>query len=158
MPKAERPSDDLPRVWFLRDFAKADGTLFANSKFRALTFEEQGIWWSLLLYSMRESAIPGWFLDRETGRELRDEEIVYAVAGGLDRIDTVRQALQSLRRADWLRFSPREGWIIPGYADKYCTTAERKKVRDADAARQRRRRAKDKEQSGIVHIREREQA
>jgi hypothetical protein len=140
--------------WFLRDFCKAPRFMLEDSTFHRLPFEVQGVWWALLLYSMTESKVPGWFLDRATGVPMRDDDIAYALAGSVDRIDQVKGALQTLRKAgdgEHLAFQPRDGWSIPRYADRFCTTPERRKVREADARRQRRRREKD--QGGrVVHL------
>lgn len=162
MPRGDPKSDELPDKWFLRDFVKAPGIVFTDSTFKRLSFEQQGVWWSLLLYSMRESQTPGWFLDKTTGAPMRDEEIVYSVAGAVDRIDVVRGAMQALRKAGpdkWLQFMPGEGWSIPGYADRYCFTAEAKKIKDANNRRQRKKRDKDRVGAGQpTPLREREAA
>ena len=139
--ETERERDDR---WFLRDFSKAPGYLFDDPTFYRLPLEAQGVFWSALLFSMRRSKIPGWFMDRTTGTPLRDDELVYELARSVDRIEPVRAALRELRKAERLSYSPREGWSIPRYADDFCTTAERKKVRDADAQRKRRQRQNER--------------
>ncbi|MDP9237390.1 MAG: hypothetical protein M3P30_08345 [Chloroflexota bacterium] len=124
-----------------------------DSTFQRLPFEVQGVWWALLLYSMTESKVPGWFLDRATGAPMSDNDIAYALAGSVERIDTVKSALQALRKAgdgSHLAHHSRDGWCIPGYADRFCTTGERRKVREADARRQRRRRDRDRDAEHTV--------
>lgn len=161
MPRGDRKADELPDKWFLRDFCKAPASHFSDSTFRRLSFEQQGVWWSLLIYSMRESETPGWFLDKTTALPMRDDEIAYAVAGSVDRIDVVRSAMQALRKLGpekWLHYVPGDGWSIPGYADRYCFTAEAKKIKDANNKRQRRKRERDRGAGPPTPIREREAA
>jgi len=149
--KRDDSTAELPKQWFLRDFAKAQSYLFTDSTFRRLSFETQGVWWALLLYSMRESAIPGWFLDKSTAAPMTEDEIVYAVAGSIDRLDAVRDGIAALKRCGpdkWLMFTPSDGFEIPKYAERYCLTVEAKKIRDANNVRQRRRREKLKAQAG----------
>lgn len=114
--------------WFLRDWCRAQGFLFDDSRFYRLSFEQQGVWWSLLLFSMKKSRIPGWFIDQGTRHPLTDAEIAYAVARSVERIDDVRAAIAELRRAGWLDFTQRDGFSIAGYEEQFCTTKERRKI------------------------------
>src|SRR3990167_2762799 len=110
MPVQETERDER---WFLRDWCKAQGFMLDDSTFNRLPFDVQGVWWSLLLLSMRRSKIPGWFLDQGTGQPLRDDDIAYELARTVDRIDQVKAAMQALRKAEHLAYLPRDGWSIP---------------------------------------------
>lgn len=147
--------EEIDEGAFLRDWCKAPVDLMDDDDFRRLSFEAQGVYLNLLLFSLRESQIPGYFLSKRTGVPMREDEIAYDLAGSVERIEVVKSAITQLKRAKVLLHSAADGLSIPEYEDRFSTSKERQKVRIANRIRQRRRRERERQAgSTVVHLRE----
>ena len=95
---------------FLREWVKAPTYLLDKPRFARLSFWHQGVFWAAALYSLKNSLIPGWLLDRH-GEILTDEEIAYGInARDEESTRLVKSALQALREAQLMTWSRQRGW------------------------------------------------
>lgn len=152
MPSPQR--EEIDHTHFLRDWNKLPVAFVRRGEFPRLSFEAQGVFVQLLAFSEDQSQIPGGFQDKATGVALREDELVYQVAGSVERLDAVKAALGALKRAKLVAYIPGDGYSIPNFDEMFSTEKERKKIRDANKIRQRRKRQRDAQSSTVVPLRQ----
>ena len=130
---------------FLREWMKAPSYLLDKPAFTRLSLWHQGVFWSAALYSLKNSKIPGWLLDRH-GEVLTDEEIAYGInARDAEMISMVRAALQALKEAKLMLWTRSGGWqFAPELYEDMLAANNVTAKRQADAMRARNYRARKK--------------
>lgn len=156
MPR-KKPVDPDDPTFFLRDFGKLQTDLLGDDYWRRLTPEQRGVFDDLCRWSTVESRIPGFFLHKNSGIPMTENEIVYGVAGCYEHQEIVREAMRVFVRATgamhgyrlWgLEFGPADGYRISNFEDRFSTSKERMKIRLAAASRQAKKAKHDKETRG----------
>lgn len=148
-----RVREEVDHTHFLRDWNKLPVAFVRRGDFARLPFDAQGVFVQLLAFSEEQSQIPGGFQDKISGVPMREDEIVYLVAGSVDRIEIVKTAIAQLKRVKLLNYVAGDGFSIPNFED-FSTEKERKKIRDANKLRQRRKRQRDRDATAVVQLRE----
>src|SRR3990167_3703114 len=99
-----------------REWCKAPVVLLRDPNYYKLSPAFQGVFWNLLLFSLRESDIPGMFLD-EAGERLTAEQIAFRAAHDPAEFKFIQEAIPELRRAGLLTFSQEQGFEVSRYID-----------------------------------------
>lgn len=124
---------------YQRQWAKAWTTWLEDPKAHQLTWEQQGIWWSALLYSLKVSWPPGLFQTREH-EPLDTQAIAYALRAPQSLVD---DAFQMFRRLKLMTFDPNEGWAVVNW-DRWQHKAL-SETREAQRERKRLQRARERD-------------
>jgi hypothetical protein len=149
----KKPVDPDDPTFFLRDFGKLQTDLLGDDYWRRLTLEQRGVFDDLCRWSTVNSRIPGFFLHKNSGIAMTENEIVYGVAGCFEHQEGVREAMKVFLRMTgamsgyrlWgLEQSPSDGYQISNFEDRFSTSPERMKIRLAAASRQAKKAARDK--------------
>jgi len=129
----------------LREWCKAPTELLGDARYTKLAMAHQGAYWSLLLFSLRESFIPGMFLDGD-GEPLSAELICFRAAKSPEEYAALQDALPELRRTGLYTFTQDEGFAIALYVERHCSRDEVYKVqhrREGNKERKRKQRRGD---------------
>lgn len=127
----------------LRDWFKAPTNLLnSDPRYRRLSFEERGIWWSALQFSLASSPVPGMFLTQEDGpMPLDDVADLLNSPGDMDLARTVvGRAFAKFGQLGLMDYTPTDGWSINRWLEDYSVETQRAATREAAKNRQARRR------------------
>lgn len=108
-----------------------------DPRIHRLSLEERGVWWGLLLYSLRASKIPGRFI-HPYDEPMSVEDIADGMRCDAGALQAALSRLRATKPQPLMLYENGE-WVIPDF-ERRSTDGEREKLRAAWRERQRRRR------------------
>ncbi len=103
---------------------------------RALPMDVIGVWIMLVMHSLRESKVPGYFLTMDTGAPMDEDDIAWMVGlRSREEQRFLRDALGQLRQAGVVAFDDHTGWRFERF-DDFLRGRNLTGKRAKDAARQ----------------------